>query len=52
MEGDSFDVRFRRFYELSENKLATVAEMFWLGLGCGWRGLKMKEEVCWLERKN
>lgn len=34
LDGSFFYVRFRRLYELIENKLATVADMHVLGVGC------------------
>jgi len=33
MEGATLNVRFRRLYELSENKLATIREMKTVGGG-------------------
>jgi len=35
MDGDSFNVSFRRLYELAENKLVTMTNMFSLDWDVG-----------------
>jgi hypothetical protein len=51
IEGDTLKSRFSRLFDLSNNKLATVTDMYLLGWG--------REELlgdrggdCWLGRKN
>jgi hypothetical protein len=40
-----FCQRFRRLFDLAENKLHSVATMFSLGWGGGWKCLAVEEEV-------